>query len=234
MTAAAAARHGGGVTMTRRRRGSPMSRIAKWPARALGLDKSSLLRRCDRIEAAILAGLVMIFVIGGPLLAIVAGQRMDAADLREQRAERSWRAVPATVIGAVSGPGGWESPSLRARWTAPDGQRRTGTVLMPGAVNVGRQLRIWVSAAGRRPCRRWSAGRSSATSSSLRSPFPRAGRRADRGRRRRPPGGQPPPDHRLGAGMAGRRPPVEPAVLRPAGHRDRQVRRRKETGHDHR
>jgi len=135
-----------------------MSRIVKWPARALGLDKSSLLRRCDRIEAAILAGLVMIFVIGGPLLAIVAGRMMDAADLREQSAERSWREVPTTVVGAASGPGGWESPSLRARWTAPDGQLRTGTVPMPSAVNVGRQLRIWVSATGRPtapPMARW-------------------------------------------------------------------------------
>lgn len=139
-----------------------MRRIATWPAKALGLDKNPLLRRCDRVEAAIMTGMVAIFLIVGPVLAVVAGRMSDAADLRQQHAERSWREVPATVLGVAPGPGSLASPGLEARWTAPDGQRRTGVVPGATAVNAGQQLRIWVDSAGRlasQPLARWEISR---------------------------------------------------------------------------
>jgi len=139
-----------------------MSRMARWPARALGWHKSPLLRRADRVEAAIMTGLVAIFLIAGPLLAIVAGRMTDAADLRQQNAERSWREIPATVLEVAGGPGSWGSPGLRARWTAPDGRHRTGVVPAATAVNAGQQLRIWVNPAGQlayQPMARWEINR---------------------------------------------------------------------------
>lgn len=126
-----------------------MSRIMRWPARALGRDHSPLLRRPDRIEAAILTGLVAIFLIAGPLLAVAAGRLADARDLREQHAERSWRQVPATVTGVSGASGNWADVALKVGWTAPDGQRRTGTVPLVSAAPAGQRLRIWVDAAGR-------------------------------------------------------------------------------------
>jgi hypothetical protein len=126
-----------------------MSRITRWPARALGRDNSPLFRRADRIEAAIFAGLVAIFLITAPVLAAVAGRMIDAKDLREQHAERTWRRVPATVLGVASTPDGWESPALTARWTAPDGRRREGVIPVVSTVPAGQQLPIWVDSAGR-------------------------------------------------------------------------------------
>jgi hypothetical protein len=124
-----------------------MSRITRWPARALGRDHSPLLRRPDRIEAAIFASMVAIFLIAAPVLAAVAGRLIDAKDLRAQHAERTWRQVPATVLGIASTSDGWESSALTARWTAPDGRRREGVIPVVSTVPAG-QLRIWVDSAG--------------------------------------------------------------------------------------
>jgi hypothetical protein len=124
-----------------------MSRITRWPARALGRDHSPLLRRPDRIEAAIFASLVAVFLIAAPVLAALAGRMIDAKDLREQHAQRTWRQVPATVLGTASTPDGWASPALTARWTAPDGRRREGVIPAVSTVPAG-QVRIWVDSAG--------------------------------------------------------------------------------------
>jgi hypothetical protein len=139
-----------------------MIRIARWPARALGWYRSPLLRRADRIEAAIMAGLVAVFLIAGPLLAIVAARMTDAGDIRQQQAERSWREVPATVLGVAGRPDSWGGPGLRARWAGPDGRQRTGVVPAATPVNAGRQLRIWVNPAGQvtyQPIARWEIDR---------------------------------------------------------------------------
>jgi len=95
----------------------------------LGWDRNPLRRRIDRVEAAVVAGLIAVFLICAPLLGAAAGHGSDSAAMREQRAEMAWRLVPATVHGNAqrqipSGPGGtvW----MMARWTAPDGQARRG------------------------------------------------------------------------------------------------------------
>jgi Protein of unknown function (DUF3592) len=109
-----------------------------------------------------MTALVAIFLTVGPLLAIAAGRMTDAADLRQQHAERSWREVPATVLGVAAGPDNWAGPGLRARWTAPDGQRRTGIIPAATAVSAGQQLRVWVNPPGQlayQPVARWEISR---------------------------------------------------------------------------
>ncbi len=57
----------------------------------LGRDPNPLLRQVDRIEAAIMVGLVVAFLAAAPLVSIYAGRLADAQGLREQRTEQSWR-----------------------------------------------------------------------------------------------------------------------------------------------
>src|SRR4029077_8241767 len=60
-------------------------------------------RRIERDEAAVVAGLLAVFLICAPLLGAAAGHRSDSAAMREQRAEMAWRLVPATVQGNWQG-----------------------------------------------------------------------------------------------------------------------------------
>ena len=65
----------------------------------LGWDRNPLRRRIDRVEAAVVAGLIAVFLISAPMLGAAAGHWSDSAAMREQRAEMAWRLVPATVQG---------------------------------------------------------------------------------------------------------------------------------------
>ena len=51
---------------------------------------NALRRRSDRIESAIVAGLLAFFVLAGPASAVVAGSLTDHAMLGQVRAEQSW------------------------------------------------------------------------------------------------------------------------------------------------
>jgi hypothetical protein len=65
----------------------------------LGWVRNPLRRRIDRVEAAMIAGLIAVFLISAPVLAAVARHCIGSAAMREQRAEAAWRLVPATVQG---------------------------------------------------------------------------------------------------------------------------------------
>jgi len=112
----------------------------------LGWDRNPLRRRIDRVEAAVVAGLIAAFLISAPVLGAAAGHWSDSAGMREQRAEMAWRLVPATVHGNAqrqipSGPAGtvW----MMARWTAPDGQARRGWIsVTPGDAAGGSVRRV--------------------------------------------------------------------------------------------
>jgi hypothetical protein len=90
----------------------------------LGWDRNPLRRRIDRVEAAMVAGLIAVLLISAPMLAAVAGHWIGSASMQQQRAEAAWRLVPATVQGSAQ----WDnSPAARARsgcWHA--GRRRMG------------------------------------------------------------------------------------------------------------
>jgi hypothetical protein len=121
--------------------------------RRLGWDRNPLRRRADRLEAAVFAGLLAGFLVGAPVLAIVAGRVTDGNELREQHSERAWRQVPATllvsaatVIDLASGSAVAWAP---ARWTAPGQRTRRGLVEVDMAVAAGQRVRVWTNGAGR-------------------------------------------------------------------------------------
>jgi hypothetical protein len=123
-------------------------------ARKLGLGRSPLRRRMDTLETRILAGLLAALLVGGPLLAVGAFRWAEQAGAREQHQQQAWRQVSATLLRPVSGDvmaadGGW----ALARWTAPDGQARTGDVPVLGTDWAGSTVRLWVDGKG------WPAGR---------------------------------------------------------------------------
>jgi hypothetical protein len=111
-----------------------------WP---LWPDRNPLRRRCDRVEAAIVAGLMAAFVLGGSLAALAAGRwAYDNALRTEQAGQAARHQVPAVLLTTAQG---WSPAMVQARWTAPDGARRTGWAPAP----AGTTVRVWVDAAGR-------------------------------------------------------------------------------------
>lgn len=125
-------------------------------ARRLWLGKSPLHRRMDRIEAWITAGLLALFLAGAPLSWIGAGRWMQHGGQREQRAQQSWRQVPAILLQKAptlprfyfrtsGGPG----VHALARWTVPGGRARVGEVTVPAGTAQGRTVRVWVDNSGR-------------------------------------------------------------------------------------
>lgn len=112
-----------------------------WP------DRNPLRRRCDRVEAAILAGLVAAFVLGGSLAALAAGQWAYDSALRTEHAdEAAWHQVAAVLLTTAEA---WSPATAQARWTAPHGVRRTAWVPAPAGAPAGTSVRVWVDAAGR-------------------------------------------------------------------------------------
>ena len=99
--------------------------------RRLGLDRNPLRRRIDKIAACLAALLMAVFLIGAPLLSMAAARWAGQAAAAGQRAARSWRQVPAVLLhGAPLPAGGWTSGTswVTARWTAPDGRQRAGSI----------------------------------------------------------------------------------------------------------
>jgi hypothetical protein len=114
----------------------------------------------DRIEAVVLTGLALLFLIAGPLLAIFAAHVADAAGLRELRAGASLRQVPATLLengsagqvvsaGAAIPGGGVSVALVLAKWDSPAGRRRTGLIEVPAGMRASERVRIWVTKTGR-------------------------------------------------------------------------------------
>ncbi|MCW2893121.1 MAG: hypothetical protein JWO75_2610 [Actinomycetia bacterium] len=122
-------------------------------SRMFGWDRNPLRRPIDRVEAGTLAGLIMVFLIGAPILVGGAGHWARAAGLRALRTQATWSQVSATVPpAALNGsdmfPGQLDTVLVRASWTAPDGQPRSGLIATSGEVAVDNTTRIWVSRSG--------------------------------------------------------------------------------------
>lgn len=115
-----------------------------WPGR------SALHRRWDRAEAAILGGLLVAFVIGGTLAAVIAGRWAYEGALHARHAElATLHQVPAVLLTTA-----WQQPagyyaSANAWWMAPDGKRRTGQVFALAGSPAGTKVKVWVDADGR-------------------------------------------------------------------------------------
>jgi len=144
-----------------RRHAAPrVKRHGRW-VRGLWPDRNPLRRAADRVEAAIVAGLLAIFVVGAPLAALAAGRWFYAAGFRVEHAQQSsWRQVPATLLATAPYPGytGYET-QVPARWTAPNGTRVSGEIPAPAGARVGSTLLVWVDASDRAAAAAWPGDR---------------------------------------------------------------------------
>jgi hypothetical protein len=129
------------------------------PPRALWLrghwpDRNPLRRTSDRVEAAIVAAALVLFLAGAPLLALFAWHWAGAAALRVQRQQQSsWHQVSAVLLANARpmvdiGYGGVAGSEVPARWTAPDGTARSGDVPAAASARAGSTVRIWVNRSG--------------------------------------------------------------------------------------
>jgi hypothetical protein len=139
--------------MRLRRAAAPRVPRALW-LHGLWPDHNPLRRTSDRIEAAIVASALIVFLIGAPLAALAAGHWAGAAALRLQRDQHaSWHQVSAVLLANASptvniGYGAGDTSEVHARWTAPDGTVRTGNVPAPVGAPKGSTVRIWVDQSG--------------------------------------------------------------------------------------
>ena len=120
----------------------------------LGLDANPLRRRTDRVATFLAAQLLLVVLVGVPLVAIAAYGWAGRIGAAEQRAERSWREVPAVLLKSVPAPNSFASGLfgyawVPARWAAPNGRPRFGNIAVDVGVSAGRTVPIWVNAAGR-------------------------------------------------------------------------------------
>ena len=132
--------------------------LKRWVAalgRRMGLDANPLRRGCDRAEAWVRLGLVLVFLIASPLAAIGLGHLTNDASVRAARAERAAEFhIPAVLLHKVSRNSAdplyatSELAWARARWTAPDGRQHVGEVPAAVGSRAGRPVMIWVNHAG--------------------------------------------------------------------------------------
>jgi hypothetical protein len=122
--------------------------------RRLGLDGNPLRRRTDKIGTWLMAQFLVAVLIGAPLFGIAAFTWAGHAGAAEQRAERSWHKVPAVLLRSVPAPdsfadGVFGYSWVPARWTAPNGQMRSGDIPVEVGLTAGRKVLLWVDAKGR-------------------------------------------------------------------------------------
>jgi len=133
-----------------------MSGIRRRPgrlARRLGLDANPLRRRTDKIATWLTIQLLVVVLVGGPLLGVAVFGWAARAGAAEQRAERSWREVPAVLLRAAPAPdsfagGVFGFSWVPARWTTPSGQARSGDIPVEVGLTAGRTVPLWVDARG--------------------------------------------------------------------------------------
>ena len=138
---------------------SPASAMSPTSPRSTGLgrllrgrrfDRNALRRGSDRAETAMLGVLLAAFLAGAPFAAHAAGSWTYAAATREAQVQQaSLHQVPATLLQAAQP---WNiigyGSEAQARWRAPDGQVRTGQVMVPGGAAAGSTVMIWTDQTG--------------------------------------------------------------------------------------
>lgn len=128
----------------RTRRMGPAARVTRglWP------DHNPLRRSSDRAEAGMVAILIMAFLVGAPLIALMVWRlTLDATFTTVDAWHVGWRQVPAVLLTNAPESGYYDS-AVPATWTAPDGSAHTGTVYPKPGSPAGTATTIWVNASG--------------------------------------------------------------------------------------
>ena len=113
-------------------------------------DRNPLRRGSDRVETAVLAVLVIVFLVAAPFAALASSSWTLARAHQAQLAERaSSYQVPALVLKLEAPIGGpYADLGAQARWTAHDGTVITGEIAVPLGTTSGSTQWLWTTADG--------------------------------------------------------------------------------------
>jgi hypothetical protein len=114
-------------------------------------DRNPLRRAMDRAETAVLAALVIAFLVGAPFAALAAGAWAHGIAQRAQFAQQAARSqVTAVVLAITPPPAGGDELAWQAqvRWRAPDGREVTDEIPVPFGTTVGGTLQVWTDRTG--------------------------------------------------------------------------------------
>lgn len=127
----------------------PVTRLGRF-ARGRLPDRNPLRRASDRVETAVLALLVVAFVLGAPFAVLAAASWAHGLAYRTQLTEQaSWRQVTAVTTAAVpANTADGLDAQVPARWTAPDGALVKGDVQVPPGSKAGVTVRVWTNRDG--------------------------------------------------------------------------------------
>jgi hypothetical protein len=118
-------------------------------------DRNPLRRPADRLEFALLAALMVVFLAGAPLVAMFVGRWAYAGADRASRSENaSWHPVTAVLSqgvprSAFSPYGAASFAQVPAVWTAPDGTTHTGKITAVAGTAPGTKVTVWTDRSGR-------------------------------------------------------------------------------------
>jgi hypothetical protein len=137
-------------------RGRPRrARPVRWLRllRSVAADDNPLRRRIDRMESALILGLIAAFLIGAPLLAVGAARMMGTAATAELHAQDHWRTRSATLLqsgaeGLTGMYGEWDTSWVKVQWTMPGGAIRTGLIAVQENAKKGLHVPVWVTPSG--------------------------------------------------------------------------------------
>jgi len=134
----------------RRARPRPWQRLL----RNVAGDGNPLRRSIDRIESAIMLGLVGAFLLAAPLVAIFAAHETGAAATREQAVQDKWQPVSATLLqpasaGLLELDGNWETSWVQVGWKLPEHAAGKGLVAVALNAAKGQHVTVWVTPAGK-------------------------------------------------------------------------------------
>lgn len=136
-------------TRTRRQLAVVAERITR-VVRGLWPDRNPLRRTLDRVEGALVGGVTIAFLAGAPFAAAAAWQATYSYGARRAHVQQAaWHRVPAVLLTSAPSTGDGYQATVRARWRAPDGRRRTGSIPAPPVARPGATVMLWVDATGR-------------------------------------------------------------------------------------
>jgi hypothetical protein len=134
--------------MGARRRDIRATRLGRF-VRGRRPDRNPLRRGSDRVETAVLALLVIVFLAAAPFAALASGSWALATAHQAQLAERaSSFQVPALVLKLEAPGGTFGDPGAQVRWTAHDGTVITADIAVPLGVAAGSTQWLWTTADG--------------------------------------------------------------------------------------
>jgi len=128
-------------------------RLLQRLGRMLAGDDNPLRRPVDKLESAVITGLVIAFFVVAPLLTIFAAGVVGDAGTREMQAES--QSKPATAVltqsaaqGVIGADGDWDTAWVTAQWTTPAGVKGHGLVAVALNAKDGQRVPVWVTPGG--------------------------------------------------------------------------------------